>query len=169
MAMLDPRLLDLLETLTASRLDWLAFELLEAIQAGRAAEETEAALAATRRAISSNAQPKPRGEPAAQKSDVEAIVGDDQIAWAARHVADRLDAALEQLIASIDALDLIVGEDIEDEPETKQALGCVLVLEDAELPRKATRDDAVGARAAVPALRAGLEAWINEILGSPLA
>ena len=41
MAILDPRLLPLLETLAASGADWLAFEIVDGVRRGREPEEPE--------------------------------------------------------------------------------------------------------------------------------
>ena len=70
MAILDPRLLKLIETLMASRLDWLVIELIAGIQAGRPVEEPEKALAAARQDIRTNVQPKARGEPRVALSEI---------------------------------------------------------------------------------------------------
>jgi membrane protein involved in colicin uptake len=109
MAVIDLRVLDLIGTLTAARLDWLAFELIEGIQAGRRVEASEEMLTSTRRAIADKNQPKARAEPHAVADKLEPIAGDDQIEWAASYVAERLDAALAQLDASVQALDMILS------------------------------------------------------------
>jgi hypothetical protein len=90
LAILDPRLLELIETLVAARLDWLAFELIEGVQAGHPPEESEDALVVARESIRGNAQPKPRGEPQAVTVEARPIPPKEQIEWAAAYVEERL-------------------------------------------------------------------------------
>ncbi|MFN3817391.1 hypothetical protein [Blastomonas sp.] len=167
MATLDSRVLELIETLVATRLDWLAFELIEGIRLGRTAEESEEALAAARKSIRSDAQPKARGEPQVLLTKPEPIPAGEQVEWAAAYVAERLESALKQLQVSVDALDLIVEST--NEPERPQDLaqaasakteqGTVLVLLDVEGDRKSSRKDVADARDDFPALRAALAEW----------
>lgn len=168
MAILDLRVLELIETLVASRLDWLAFELIEGIRLGRTAEESEEALAAARYSIRGDAQPKARGEPQVLPAKAEPIPAGEQVEWAAAYVEERLETALEQLQASLDALDFIVES--ANEPEgpqdsaqaasTKSKQGTALVMLDVEGDRKSTLEDVAGARDDFPALRVALAEWI---------
>lgn len=173
MAILDTRLLDLIETLVVARLDWLAFELIEGIQAGRPAEEPEEALAAARQSIRSNMQPKARGEPHATLKEPQSIPADEQIEWAAVYVEERLDEALAQLQASIDALDFIVAGTTEH-PETCEALAqdigaagesTVSVLLNVDGEHKSGREDVADARDSFPVLRAALAEWTSQARG----
>lgn len=167
MAVLDPRLLQLIETLVAARLDWLGFELIEGVRAGRPPEETEEALAEARQSIRGNAQPKARGEPQATVVEAKPIPPDEQIEWAAAYVEERLGAALEQLQASIDTLDFIVEGTTEQADKAGVAAQstdvaeptAVAVLLDLEGDRKSGRDDVAGARASFPTLRTALTEW----------
>lgn len=167
MAILDPRLLELIETLVAARLDWLAFELIEGVQAGRPPEESEEALAAARESIRSNAQPKARGEPQAIGLEARPIPPHEQVKWAAAYVEERLGEALEQLQASIDTLDFVV-EGTAERPDKAGAVAqptdaseprAVVVLLDLEGGRESGRDDVAGARASFPTLRTALAEW----------
>ena len=93
--------------------------------------------------------------------------------WAAAYVEERLEAALEQLQASIDTLDFIV--ETTTEPESPQDLakgafakteqGTALVLLDVEGDRKSSREDIAGARDEIPALRAALAQWTTRARG----
>ncbi|MEO8455559.1 MAG: hypothetical protein ABI454_10390 [Sphingomicrobium sp.] len=172
MAILDPRLLELIETLVAARLDWLAFELIEGIRSGRPPEESEEALSVARKSIRSNSQPKARGEPQVMLAEPQPIPLDEQVGWAAAYVEKRIEAALEQLQASIDALDSIVEstteqQDPQDLPakagKTEQRR--TLVLLHVEGDRKISRDDAAGARDDAPVLRAALAEWVMRARG----
>ncbi|RWJ39745.1 MAG: hypothetical protein EOR36_25120 [Mesorhizobium sp.] len=173
MAILDPRVLELIETLVAARLDWLAFELIEGIRVGRLPDEPEQALAAARQSVRSNAQPKARGEPHILLEEPKPIPADEQVEWAAAYVEERLDAALEQLQASLETLDFIVDATIErQDPQdvSAQASGktdqdVTLVLLDLEGDRKSNRDDVSGARDDFPTLRAALAEWTTRARG----
>src|SRR5687767_1533316 len=105
MASIDPRLLELVETLMKSRLDWLVFEMLDGIQRGRAVEETEEDLAAARAEIRRKARPTERALTESGVTKVEPIEGDEQV-----YVGERLASSLAQLEAAVDTLESIVGE-----------------------------------------------------------
>lgn len=167
MATLDPRLIDLIETLTRARLDWLAFELIEGIQAGRPELESEAALARTRDAIQNDAAPRARGEPGQPSPAPEPLVGDDQIDWAADYVGERLDTLLAQLDQSIDTLDLIVegGDGQAKIAPYDERIASIVVLSGGEAVRKSRREELEEARTFIPALRAGLEQWSAQARG----
>lgn len=173
MPILDPRLLDLFETLVAARLDWLAFELVEGIRVGRPPEEPEEALAAARESIRGNAQPKARGEPQTIAAEAKPIPQDEQAEWAAAYVEERLSAALEQLQVSIDTLDFIV-EGTTERPDRAGALAqptyasgprAVAVLVDLEGDRKSGREDVAGARESLFNLRTALTEWTAQSRG----
>ncbi|CAN5495786.1 hypothetical protein BH10PSE12_BH10PSE12_07800 [soil metagenome] len=161
MTSFDPRLFELLETLSAARLDWLAFELLEDLQAGQAQVESEQTLAETRRAVASTEQPKARGEPVSAAARAQEISGDAQIRWAAAYVLRRMDAALGQLDVAIDTLDSLIGEGEQsaDRGKATPPDGAMLFLSDEDVGRKARREDVVSARAALPSLRQALDIW----------
>jgi flagella basal body P-ring formation protein FlgA len=173
MAVLDPRLLDLIHTLVVSRLDWLAFELIEGVQVGRSPEEPAEVLAATRESIRGNAQPKARGEPQAIVVEAKPIPPDEQIEWAAAYVEERLGEALEQLNTAIDTLDFVVEGTTErpDEagavvqPTDTSASTAVVVLQDVERDLKSGRDDVTFARESFPILRAALSEWTAQLRG----
>lgn len=166
MAVLDPRLLDLINTLVKTRLDWLAFELAEGIQAGRPPEESEEALAAARKAVQSNEQPKVRGEPQVSASVAVPIEGDEQVEWAVAYVGDRIATALAQLEASIESLDLIIdGSPLGDRGATRVTTGSVSVFTDDATTRKTGRDDIIDARASITALRSSLAKWSAQVRG----
>src|SRR4051812_20982308 len=111
MATLDPRILDLIETLTIARLDWLAFEIVEGIQAGYVPTESSETLADTRRRVREDDQPKATGEPKPVTLESEPVEGDAQINWAAKYVGERLDATLVYLAESIENLDALAIAD----------------------------------------------------------
>lgn len=165
MAVLDPRLFDLLETLTRSRLDWLAMEVIDGIRAGRAVKDPPEALAAARKAIGSKAQPRVRGEPIPPTPAPQPIEADAQIEWAANYVGERLQSTLTQLDASLATLDEIV-EGTQGDAESQAAKApaeSIAVLMDEDMPRKSRRDDVAVARASVQPLIDGLSRWSESV------
>jgi hypothetical protein len=110
MAMIDPRLLPLIETLIAVDADWLAFEILDGIQLGRVVEETREDLQSTRLAVRTAKHQKRRSEERAEPPPAATpLVGDEQIDWAANYVAARLSDAVSMLGATLDQLNQIVS------------------------------------------------------------
>jgi hypothetical protein len=162
MAVLDPRILDLIETLTAARMDWLAFELIQAIQRGRTPMESPDTLAVTRRKVREDDQPMADGHPKGASHEPQPIEGDEQIDWAAKYVAERLDATLAYLAQSIESLDAIAGNGAVLSEEAGDPL---VVLAVGEAPRKAGRTEVNAAVAALPQLRHALEAWSAQVRG----
>jgi hypothetical protein len=154
-------------------LDWLAFELIEGIRLGRSPDESEDALAAARQSVRSNAQPKARGEPYVVLEEPKPIPADAQVEWVAAYVEERLDAALEQLQASLETLDFIIEETIErQDPQDLSAQASrkteqdvTLVLLDIEGDRKSSRDDVAGARDNLSTLRVALAEWMTRAGG----
>lgn len=161
MATLDARLFDLLETLTGSGLDWLAMEVMDGIRAGRAFEDSAEILAAARKAIDSKAQPKARSDPGAHIPAPQLIEGDAQIEWAANYVGERLQSTLAQLDASLATLDEIVEgtQGNIHNPEMEAPAEVIVVLTEAEMPRKSRREDVAVARANLQPLLDGLAEW----------
>ncbi|MER8562449.1 hypothetical protein [Mesorhizobium sp. M0578] len=125
------------------------------------------------KAVRSNAQPEARGEPHVLLEEPKPIPADEQIEWAASYVEDRLDAALEQLQASLETLDFIVEATIErqdpqglpTQPSGKTDQVVTLVLLDLEGDRKSTRDDVAGARDDFTTLHAALAEWTARASG----
>ena len=108
MATIDPRLLPLIEVLSASGADWLAFEILDGIRVGRRAEDSEEELREARRAVSAFRQ---KGEPITEREaghdSVDLIAGDDQIDFAANYVSDRLADSIQMLESSFANLEML--------------------------------------------------------------
>jgi hypothetical protein len=170
MAILDPRLLALIETLAAEGADWLAFELVDGIQRGREPEEPEDALASAREQVRLGEQG--RREPVLSMSPTMPILGDDQIVWAVTYVSERLDSALKDLAGASDALNTIAaGSSSQPEPSEQQHLQdgpalIEIVLIDEEVLR-APRSEIEMARAGIGPLRSALDSWSSHIRGQP--
>lgn len=166
MAVLDLRLLDLFEALIKARFDWLVIELVDGIGAGRPTEETEGSLAEARARIGEG-QPTAHGEPRAMLVETKPITGDEQIVWAADYVGERLGAALTQLDAAMEVLDLIAdGPNAANIKLKSHDLPAVMVLlVDDEGERKVDRAALTRAQASIPKLLEGLASWSQQMQG----
>lgn len=163
MAILDARLLPLIETLTLADLDWLAFEILDALKLGRVAEETRETLERTRKAVRSYERQEQRLHPrASPPSPSTPILGDDQISWAADYVINRISDAVSMLQATLDHLDTITGTAALDRPPSASAprVGVSLVLRTNDEEISVTRSAADVAKNATPKLQEALRAWV---------
>lgn len=166
MATLDRRTLDLVETLIAARLDWLAFELVDAVERGRASTEDPDTLAAVRQKVRKDDQPRATGEPKLLSREPQPIEGDDQIDWAARYVAERLNSTLYYLMQSIENLDAIAGDNTEAPSVMPEKAGeLFVVLIDGEDYRQVGRASVDAAIGALSQLRSSLEAWSTQARG----
>jgi hypothetical protein len=170
MAILDPRLVALIETLVAEGADWLAFELIDGIRGGRESEESEDALASARERVRLGEQE--RREPTLSVEPTMPILGDDQIIWAATYVSQRLDSALNDLVDASDALNEIAAEP-SSEPERGEdqhlqgpPAPIRIVINDEEV-LTASRSDIEMARDAMAGLRSALDDWSLHVRGQP--
>jgi hypothetical protein len=158
--LLDPRLLPLIDTLVRADLDWLAQEIVSGALAGHVPEEPVDALLAARSIVFRAKQDAgvrevaPPVEAAAEPFDA-----DEQIAWAASHVGDRLDQLLEMMSLSLERIDAIVVS-AEGERALSREIGeTTLVLEDGDASTKVDLRQVAAARDGVGQLRAALETW----------
>jgi hypothetical protein len=148
MARIDPRLLPLIDTLINSEADWLAFEILDAIRAGRPAEESEEEVREARDAVRTFRADK-RGSPpriAAKAGAGEELEGDDQIIFASTYVIDRISQAIEMSKESLRRLSEIVSRS-EHQPDA---------VSDQDRSTEATRR--------LPGLRSALIEWSRSVL-----
>jgi hypothetical protein len=102
MAIIEPRLLPLIETLAQAGADWLAFEVLDGIRTSGMPEEHLETLAMIHGAVRSAKLENFRGEKRGTTvpgsvPQAGTIVGNDQIRWAAEYVHKRLEDALLML------------------------------------------------------------------------
>jgi hypothetical protein len=154
MAILDPRLLPLLETLATAGADWLAFEVVEGIRRGREPEEPEDMLWAARQNVRSD-QPVPRLSPelpAASKP----ILGDEQIAWAADYVAIRVEGVLSDLVEGTAMIEAIADRS----SQTGDLDGLATIMAGQQTPLTFAlvgHEDAAIDRHSIAAARDGLE------------
>lgn len=164
MAIIDTRLLPLIETLVVADADWLAFEILDGLRQGRVAEETREDLQSTRLAVrSAKRQTRRSEERASPPPTAKPIVGDEQIDWAATYVVDRLSDAVSMLQATLDQLDRIVSaaSALDGTPFTsisRKEIGVVLQAEDEGPSVRGT--EVADATAAIPKLREALSTWV---------
>ena len=158
MAILDPRLIPFIEMLTELGLDWLAFELIEGVRRGQEPVETEAALVLARQRVRTRDPEKFTHIPG-DSVEGEPLLGDVQLEWTVRYVAERLNATLTEMSKSIDALDAIVASGRLGQTETTEA-SADLVLLDVEHERRSSRTQVEEARAQLPKLRHSLDNWL---------
>ena len=164
MPAIDPRLLPLIETLSASGADWLAFEILDGIRAGRPAEDSEEELRDARRAVSAFRQKGERlSEREAGHDFVDPITGDDQIDFAARYAFDRLSDAIQMLNSSFAHLDLVVarkpGATLQEDAIHEDRTGISVRIEGSDMT--AIRREAREALEKLAELRDALAEWAD--------
>lgn len=172
MATIDPRLIPLIGMLADIGLDWLVFEIMEGIRRGREPLESPEALRLAREQVRQGEQVRPVSK--GKAGDFAPLVGDEQLEWAARHVADRIDAALRELDAAIGNLDDIMSSDAPGKGRdglsaaTAAPLAPVIVaLADGDDVRKISRSDVAEASADLPALRDALDRWLQAARRAP--
>lgn len=166
MATLDPRLLELIEALRGTRLDWLAFELIDGIRQGWVSTEPPETLMKARVSARSREKPRARRETTLGAQPADPIEGSDQIKWAAEYVAQRLDDTLAMLHRSTENLEMIVNasdSSVDLNPENNQEVA-IEFIEPEGGRRRVGRNEANAARAALPKLRAALEAWSSNVV-----
>lgn len=167
MAVLDPRILQLVETLVAAQMDWLAFELVEGIQLGRVPVESEDTLLAARQDIRTLKPPTSPDRVLVSLEAAKRLEGDDQIEWAAGYVASRIETSIQELRAATGNLDAVL---FNTDPNTKAA-GTIIGLRDGiaissvGVSGKVDRNAIGVAEAALPELRKELEGWRDRALG----
>lgn len=160
MATIDPRLIELVDTLVAAGADWLAFEIFDEIRSGKPGEESDNRDPEMHGGLRSwkddkSSAPGPRKGDAVMKP----IEGDDQIEFAASYVVDRITEAIEMTRMSLDNLNRIStkssenSSEVDPRPQTAITLG----LEDSEF--RFTRDQAEQLRRLLPELRTALSEW----------
>ena len=164
MAIIDPRILSLVETLADRGMDWLVFELMEGIQDGRSPQESEEALAAARdRATENSGQYREALHRDVAPSETAPIVGDDQLRWAVGYIKERLRDTIDALDASFDCLETL---GLVNERVTGGAQGGairVTFVED-ESPINLTRGGLSIAREGLGALQHALDVWLADTL-----
>ena len=164
MAILDRRLIPLIEMLTELGIDWLAFELLEGIRLGREPVEGEDQLALARQAARHGTAETFKavtfeGDPE-DSVFAEPLLGDIQLEWAAHYVGNRIEAILAEMSASIGALDEIVASG-RDRAATDDKASTVLVLLDTEEDQPVGVTQIAEAQARVTQLRRSLANWLE--------
>lgn len=172
MAVLDTRLLPLLETLADAGADWLAFEIADGVRLGREPLEPEEMLQAAREKARSlkHSDRLLTGIPVL----AEPILGDDQIVWAADYVFARLDGVLADLdrgCAMIEAVAESSGDIYEqDDPAFSKVipyapLEIVLIGQEGH---PFDHHSVAAARQGLVFLREALDRWVREAQGKAI-
>jgi hypothetical protein len=167
MAILEPRLLPLIETLAEVGADWLAFEVVDGIRAGKVAEEPLENLAAIQEAVRSakleNFRSEKRVSAVPQPVPLAvSIVGDDQIRWAAEYVNRRLSDALLMLQASLNQLQSIASTPSPSDgvsPDVVARNEITLVVLGDEEKFSVRKAETANAIASLENLRKALSSW----------
>jgi hypothetical protein len=168
MARIDPRLLPLIDTLINSEADWLAFEILDAIRAGRPAEESEEEVREARDAVRTFRADK-RGSPpriAAKAGAGEELEGDDQIIFASTYVIDRISQAIEMSKESLRRLSEIVSrsEHQQDATALKAESQAQVFIQIEDSDAVSDQDRSTEATRRLPGLRSALIEWSRSVL-----
>ena len=166
MAILDPRLLPLVEVLAKVGMDWLAFELVEGVRRGDESTEGRSTLRRARdRAKRTSDAVENTERFASPAGPATPLLSDDQLEWAAGYVDERLRAAFDHMARSLDALDEIIGGG-EARPSGAPTVTTRLVLRNDDRAGTVGRVEIEGARARLSTLRGALDAWLlNERTG----
>jgi hypothetical protein len=167
MAVIDRRLLPLIEVLAESGADWLAFELFDGLRVGRAPEDSDEELSRARLAIRKFIRDErlPEEEKVGYQAAVP-IVGDEQIAWAANYVTDRISESVGMLEASLSQLESIVvqGRDsgmVPDIASTQIEDGLAIRIEGEQISIHRTElQQGIGA---LSVLREALDHWSESV------
>lgn len=164
MATLDPRLLQLFETLVASNADWLVFELIEGIEAGIVLEETTDDLASAR-ILARQERESPRSmQRIAVSPESQPLEGDEQVVWAARYVGSRLKETLAMMNASVERLNMLVDRQGDIGIKGRRATVTLGLRDEDELIAVAPEGRAV-VQLALFDLLAGLDSWVRDVTG----
>ena len=166
MAVLDPRLLPLIEMLTELGMDWLVFELVDGIRRGDEPEEDEHALALARQQIERPPADDLKRHARAWRTNTDesadsvptSVLGDYQLQWAAEYVFERLRDALDEMSQSLYALDEIFEDSEVKQPEASAAEPLLVLIDDGE-ERVVGRAQIEVARERLPELREALDVW----------
>jgi hypothetical protein len=167
MATIDPRLVPLIETLIAADADWLALEILDGLRLGIVAEEIREHLLSTQLAVREAKRQERRSQERAVPPPVaKAIIGDEQIDWAAKYVADRLSDAVSMLRASLDQLNQIARSNWELHAQPSDRTldrGFDLALQTEDRGPILTSSGVGDAISAIRLLREALLGWANSM------
>lgn len=162
MATLDPRVLQLIETLVASRADWLVFELVNGIEAGIVVEESVDDLAAARILARQEREATRPTERAAVSSESRPMEGNEQVVWAAHHVGERLKEALAMMDVSAERLSMLVDRQGDDRAR-RQRSSVKMGLIDEDGMSSIAEEGRVAARKAIFDLLDGLDRWVADV------
>jgi hypothetical protein len=165
MAIIDSRILPLIETLVHVGADWLAFEVLEGIQAGEVSEEPHEMLRFTQMSVRSRKQPvnvRPLEEPSAQPIGLPRL-GNAQLVWAAAYISGRLRDAVFMLERSFDQLENVssLSQDRRQVGLGQSAITVVLQTGEAQLSvSRYTLDEA---KVGLELLSQALKGWLDSV------
>lgn len=165
MATIDRRVLRLIEALSATDADWIAFEIIDALRAGRIQEETaEDLLLAQQHVRSGELEKWWLGDFTVPSPSIERLKGTEQIDWVANYISERVTELVAMLGRTLSHLDFILSSDVHDGVQQQAApspmSGIRLVFQgDLEQEWSIERKDISKAETFLPDLLEALRKW----------
>ncbi|MEB8387791.1 hypothetical protein OO012_11160 [Rhodobacteraceae bacterium KMM 6894] len=156
--MIDRRLFPLLETLAASRLDWLMRDVMVSIELGDQQVETENALSSAHERIRLNEEVRSESENQASKERSTPWTGDEQVALAADIVMTRLKETLLMAEFSIESVSRLIGAETR-EVTTPSNEGVAVLGDDGEVEASMDEQAVRKALEGMDQLRLAIEEW----------
>lgn len=161
--MIDSRLFPLLETLSASGLDWLVLDIVEAVTFGDIELEGGDALALARNAVKLGREQRSNDGLRFQRPVRREWSPDEQVKLAAQIVLQRVEEVLTMSEFSLAALALLIrGESSEQSSASLE--GIAFATDENELGRAMTREGISEARESLDTLRRAVDQWLFEAL-----
>jgi hypothetical protein len=161
--LIDPRLFPLLETLSASNLDWLVVDVLGAVTAGDVALEPEDALVRVRDVIRLGRERRAEEVSQLRTSAGREWSGDEQIKIAAEIVLRRIEEVLVMSESSLALIDALIGGD-RGTQSTDVVDGIAYATDDGDFSGSMTLDKIGLARESLGGLRRAVEEWLSDAI-----
>jgi hypothetical protein len=158
----DPRLFELITLLAEVGADWLGFEILDGVRHGFAVEESREALLNAQMAARFGRRPQIEKERTAAFSVPQELHGDEQLAWAANYVVERLTDEAEMLDASFEQLNILaLGREPRADQREQGKRGTEITLQIGEEGPVVQTVEIVALRRHLAALTRALERWLG--------
>lgn len=162
--MIDNRLSELLDTLYAANLDWLAEEILRATIIGDKPLESEDDVVKARDSVFRSTQNSGGYNPSSDEPvEPRPLEADGQLEWAISHILIRLEDAVNMMTEATENIDFIVTES-ESSKETREIGSStdLVLLSHGEIVGEANRIGLNNAKKSVEELRSILEQWLDQ-------
>ena len=165
MATPDPRLFELISLLAEAGADWLGLEILDVVRSGLAVEEPPQALLNAQLAARFGRSGEIDKERVMAFPRPYELHGDEQLAWAAAYVIERLTDEAEMLKMSLDQLNVLaVGPETHLDPRHPHPRGApAITLQVGEEGPVIETADVASLRRNLTELNRTLESWLATI------